>query len=406
MIHFHLLNGMPGILFRYLFLAIVSLSTGLLMLSCSGDNDDSPALSATTDTTDKWTQIVGDGFGSANLNTVPEFEAFNGFLYVALAPKNSGSPKIFRSTTGDVGSWTEVTPVLSGDTSIHSFGTTSLGGGFLWCGTGAPNGGMIFRTQDGVDWMEIVYRGFGNPLLKNVTPHMVVFQGSGDGEPYLYSAMNSHGAGTASQVWRIPYADSNPGNWVKVHDFTGSSPVIDQISYFYVWNNRLYFGTNAGAQLWETTDGITFTQNTGVANGFGDRTNAVISSLEVFNGYLYATTNNPKKGGQVWRTNNGSNWQQITADAFGKGPQVLEMRSIRTSFGKLWATGYTETSLSNGTPIWRSDDGVNWIQSNTDGFGDKNNNGQNAVVIGFGNYEFFGGPNYLDGGQIWRAKIQ
>lgn len=369
-----------------------------LLVSCGGSSSSSAV--------DTWIQITGDGFGSAALNTVPEFEEFEGYLYAALAPKDSGLAKIYRSSTGDVGSWAEVTPALSGDRSIQSFGKTSLGGGYFWCGTGGANGGMIFRTQDGRNWIEIAKRGFGNPLLKNVTPHMVVFQGSGDSEPYLYSAMNSHGGGTAAQVWRIPYADSNPDDWVLVHDFTGSTPVIDQVTYFFSWKNKLYFGTNAGAQLWETTDGTTFTKNGGVGNGFGDFTNAVIASLEEFNGYLYATTNNLTKGGQIWRTSDGQQWQQVTANAFGKGPAVLELRSIKAAFGRLWVTGYTEITMSNGTPVWRSDDGMNWVQSNTDGFGDRNNNGQNAVVIGFGDYEYFGGPNYVDGGQIWRAKMR
>ncbi|MBI3073605.1 MAG: hypothetical protein HYY84_15950 [Deltaproteobacteria bacterium] len=377
-----------------------------LTTSCSRAPDPGAASDAGT-TTDSWAQVVGNGFVSAALNTVPEMEVYNGYLYVAVAPTDAGLAKLYRSSSGDVGSWIEVTPPLAGDKSIHSFGKTSLDGGYLWCGTGGASGGMIFRTQDGANWTAIANRGFGNALLKNAAPHMVLFQGTGDASPYLYAAMNSHGGGTAAQVWRIPFADSNPNNWVKVHDFSGSNPVIDQVTYFFLWSNTLYFGTNAGAQLWQSTDGTTFTKNTAVGNGFGESTNAVIASMEEFNGAFYATTNNPTKGGQIWRmSDGGTTWQKITGDAFGKGAAVFELRSIRASFGKLWTTGYTDTALSGGTPIWRSDDGVTWVQSNVDGFGDTNNNGQNAVVIGFGDYEYFGGPNYVAGGQVWRTKMQ
>ena len=356
--------------------------------------------------TDPWVRVVGDGFGTPSLNTAPEFEVYNGYLYLAIAPKDQGLAKLYRSQTGDPGSWTELTLPLDGDKSIHAFGKTSLGGGYLWCGSGGASGGMIFRTQNGISWIPIAHRGFGNPQLKAATPHMVVFKDPADGKSYLYAAMNSHGAGNAAIVKRIPFDDSDPDHWTTVHDFTGSQPTVDLVSYFTVWKNTLYFGTNAGAQLWQSSDGVTFTQNTSVGSGFGDSSNMVIASLEVFGDYLYATTTNAKKGGQIWRSNDGSTWEPITADAFGKGPAVSELRSIRAAFGKLWVTGYTETTLSAGTPIWRSDDGKTWVQSNVDGFGDPNNNGQNAVVIGFGDYEYFAGPNYVDGAQLWRARMQ
>ncbi len=382
---------------------------GCMLASCSQSGTTSvPDSSTTASTQDLWTQISGDGLGVPTQQTVPEMEVFNGYLYASTSPQQQGLAKLYRSSTGDPGTWTDVTPPLSGDVSIHSFGTTTLGGGYLWCGTGGANGAMIFRTQNGVDWIPIATRGFGTPALRGAAPHMVLFQGSNDTVPYLYAGMGSHGSGTSAQVWRIPYTESDPSKWTKLVDFAAPTmnSKIDLVSYFYVWNSTLYFSTNAGAEIWQSTDGTTFSQNTSAGDGFGDKTNLVISSLEVFNNYLYATTNNPTKGGQIWRSNNGTTWEQITADAFGKGPAVLEMRSIRTSFGKLWATGYTETTLSKGTPVWRSNDGVTWVQSNTDGFGDIKNNGENAITIGFGDYQYFGGPNYTTGGQIWRTKVK
>jgi len=295
---------------------------------------------------------------------------------------------------------------LNGDRSIHSFGITDLGGGYLWCGTGSPaNGSTIFRTQDGVTWTEITLRGFGNPLLTGAAPHMVVFQGPADAEPYLYAGMGSHGGGTPGQVWRTPYTNTDPNNWVRLVDCDTIDASMQTITYFYAWNNKIYFGTDGTGQLWESTDGTNFTQNTGVGNGFSVPTNKVLSSFEEFNGQLYATTNNQILGGQIWRTADGASWSLVTNNAFSKADSVTEMRSLRASFGKLWVTGYTDTSKCMGTPIWQSDDGTTWVQSNVDGFGDINNNGQNAITIGFGDYQYFGGPNYIDGGQVWRANM-
>lgn len=374
----------------------------------SADGESMPSM-------DTWIQVVGDGFGSPSQDTVPEFEEFDGYLYAATSPTGAGLAKLYRSATGDPEDWTEVTPALEGDHSIHAFAKTTKDGGYLWCGTGGGSAGaMVFRTQDGTNWTPIVERGFGNtPPLTGTSPHFVVYQGPGEPDPHLYVGMGTHGGGIPGQVWRTPYANSNPkSDWTKLVDFSNadgdsySNDDVDTISYFYVWKDRLYFSTNGGAQLWQSDDGTTFAQNEGVGNGFGVPSNFVIASLEVFNDALYATTTNSTLGGQLWRTSDGKTWQMITGDAFGKGNQVTELRSVRASFGKLWLTGYTDTKISAGTPVWRSDDGENWVQSNEDGFGDLNNNGQNAVTIGFGDYQYWGGPNYVSGGQIWRAKIR
>ncbi len=359
---------------------------------------------------DVWYQVVSDGFGIPAQNTVPEMEFFEGYLYTSTAPIGPGLAKLYRSSSGDIGTWTNVTPPLSGDKSIHSFGITDLDSGYIWCGTGNPTtGAMIYRSRNGTSWIPIAVRGFGDQGLSTAAPHMVVFQGSSDTIPYLYAGVGSHGGGIPGQVWRIPFSDSIPSDWVRLIDFdtvtTSVNDTVDLISYFCLWKNKIYFGTNAKGQLWESSDGVNFTRNMGVGYGFDSlSTNIVISSIEVFNDTMYATTTN-MQGGQLWRSGDGVNWQMITDDAFGKGNAVNELRSLRTSFGKIWLTGYTDINYSNGTPVWRSDNGSQFIQSNIDGFGDINNNGQNAITIGFGNYQYFGGPNYQSGGQVWRADM-
>lgn len=356
----------------------------------------------------EWIQVIADGFGDSSQDTVPEMEVFEGYLYASTSPTDKGNAKLWRSDSGDPDSWESVThfdPALSGDKSIHSFGVTSLNEGYIWLGTGNKvKGAMIYQSQDGINWTGISERGFGNPALTGVSPHMVVFQGTDDDAPYLYAGMGSHGEGTPGQVWRIPYESADPDDWELLVDFADVNEKVQTITYFYAWDDTLYFGTDAGGQLWESTDGVTFTENEYVGTGFGDKTNYVLSSFVVFDEYFYVTTTN-KYGGQLWRSNDGQEWEQITDNAFGKGKAVNELRSLRVSFGQLWLTGYTQTSLSDGTPVWRSEDGVNFIQANIDGFGDSTNNGKNAVTIGFEGYQYFGGPNYEKGGQIWRMKL-
>jgi len=366
-----------------------------------GDTDD--ADTDPPDEDDVWTQIVGDGFGAPIQDTVPEMEVFKGQLYIATSPTGMGIANLYRSATGDADSWTQITdfsPPLQGDKSIHSFGVTDLGGGYIWAGTGnGVFGGMVYRSADGLSWTAVFDQGFGNSDLTGTAPHMVVFQG------HLYAGMGSHGEGTPGEVWRIPYDSTDPSDAELLMDFNVIDQGVQTITYFYVWKNTLYVGTDAGGQLWESTDGVNFTQNAGVGIGFDDPTNYVLSSLVDYDDHLYATTTN-RFGGQLWRTSDGATWEQLTADAFGKGEAVNELRSLRVSFDTLWLTAYTNTDVSLGTPIWKSVDGVNFEQSNEDGFGNVDNSGQNAVTIGFGDHQYFGGPNYVDGGQVWRSQQQ
>ncbi|TNE53470.1 MAG: T9SS type A sorting domain-containing protein [Bacteroidetes bacterium] len=357
---------------------------------------------------DNWQFVSTNGFDQSTQNTVPEMEVFQGMLFASTSPSSGGFAKLWHTENGESGTWSDnaqFNPPLNMDKSIHSFGSTTLGGGYIWLGTGSGKGAAIYRSQDGVNWIQISKRGFGNPELTGAAPHMMVFQGSTDSIPYLYAGAGSHGAGASGQVWRTPYNNTDSSKWSLVVDFATIDAGTKTITYFEVWQDKIYFGTDNGGQLWESTDGTFFSQNQGVGNGFDSPGNKVISSIEVYQNELYVSTNNPGQGGQIWKSGDGLNWNFVTKDAFGKGKEAFELRSLRESFGKLWVTAYTDTAISTGTPIWRTGDGVQWEQSNEDGFGNPNNSGENPVTIGFGDYQYFGGPNYKDGGQIWRAKI-
>ena len=107
----------------------------------------------------------------------------------------------------------------------------------------------------------------------------------------------------------------------------------------------------------------------------------------------------------MYRTGDGINWDTITVNAFGKNSTTEELHDMDTAFGYIWVTAYTDVATSNGVPIWRSSDGVNFIQSNIDGFGNPLINGKNPNMGSFSNNMYFGGPNYTDGSQIWRTDM-
>jgi hypothetical protein len=375
---------------RLFFLAVAA-----VMISCGGGG------------TNEWDRVVGDGFGSKENSQITEFQEFGGYLYAGTGRSSaSGGAEVWRSPSGDAGSWkkvTDFTPALPGGT-ITSFAASDLGGGVIWLGSSGTAGASIYRSTDGVKWDRINNPGFG--VVENITaaPHMVVFKGPGDSTNHLYAGAGSHGGSTKAAVYRAAWDNTSPAGWTRLVDFNTADPAVTTITYFYVWNGRVYFGTTGG-QVWESGDGVNFTRNQGVGNGFGTSTLA-IASMADFNGHLYAATTNKVTGGQLWRTSDGSKWSAVTADAFGRGPKVEELHNIRVSFDRIWVTAYTSVDQALPSPVWYSEDGENFVQGNTDGFGDPDNFGPNPVTVGFGDHQYHGGPNSVTGGQIWRLRMR
>lgn len=363
--------------------------------------------------TDNWIKVSGSWETPENYAT-HEFSEFKDYLYASFAKVsgNLGSAEIWRSQSGSSNTWEKV--IFDADVktikSIPSMNTTTLGDGYMWiaCSDQAGGGCVIYRSSDGTNWVKINNNGFGDTNSFSPSPNMVLYQGQGDAVPYLYAGSGSHSTsnnGPSAEIWRIPYTDTNPSKWEKVLDFKDIDPSVTQITYFYIWNNKIYFGVNAGARLFESSNGKTFSENLYLSNAIKGKKNGVIACIIDFDNKLYISTNNTITGGQLYSSVDGISWMSVTENAFGKGNAVIELHNLDTTFGYLWVTGYTDIAKLQGCPIWKSNDGKNFNQSNTDGFGDKNNNGENPVTIGFENHQYFGCPNYANGAQIWRSNM-
>jgi Secretion system C-terminal sorting domain len=369
--------------------------------------------------TDIWDSVITDGFSSPIVNgnalnyNVLGFLEFKGMLYATSGRKGNGSAVMYK--TADGVNWTQVNYTSSINIKgIPSFG--KMGSTYMWIGTGnGTDGTEVYRTSGGNTWTAISTPGFGNGSSAPVpTPNMLVFQGTNDSIPYLYAAGNSHGGSFESIIYRTPYNNSNPNMWNTVIDFN-QDPAhhVTQVTYFYVWNNTLYFATNDNSntpiKLYESSDGVSFTENTGFSSVISP-TDALIACIsEDYNGVLYAGTNNRVSGGQLYRTTNGIMWEKVTDAIQGhRGAIDNELHDIEAANGYLWLTFYTDTTLSNsGMRVFRSTTGSDinsFIQSNTDGFGNDNIDGENPAIYGFKDYVYFGGPNYSTGGVIYRTQ--
>lgn len=211
----------------------------------------------------------------------------------------------------------------------------------------------------------------------------------------------------------VPSASAETLNWQKVVG-SGTAPssgfgTINNLAIMSMasFGNQLYAGTSAdtgGGQIWRY-DGNSWQEVVGDAvgggNGFSDPNNADISAMAVFGNYLYAATTNSSTGAEVWRTSNGTDWSQVNTNGFSGTTDNASVFALGSFNGNLYAGTYNETT---GTEIWSSANGTNWIQANIDGFDGTNANDETLALTVFGNYLYAGTYNDDTGTEIWRTS--
>jgi hypothetical protein len=176
------------------------------------------------------------------------------------------------------------------------------------------------------------------------------------------------------------------------------------------YGGQLYAGTynysGNGAQLWRY-DGSSW--SVVMENGFEDASNAGIDHLYAYNGNFYAGTwnedsnaPNGTNGGQIWRSNDGTTWTRISLPELdASNGEIFRFAQFN---GQIYATTWTYTG-DHGGEIWRSASGGSgtWVQSVANGFnGDVNNIGATALEV-YNNQLYAGTYNYTTGGEVWRS---
>jgi len=346
--------------------------------------------------TDTWTKVVGnntmplgDGFGDggiANTNNkgVEALESYNGYVFAAVGQNHTGSGNPASVWyTSDLLNWTNLQIGLSASTSDIYYMDSDTNGIFF--GTGNTNSADIWKSADGLTWS--LFNGTNSGF--NRTHNTAVLVGL-QGASLYAGTVNMF---TGAQVWERP-ADGS-ANWTKVLDFGTGSGITTGVQtnmettylysppgapgvMFFAAEKLVGGGIVPGfASLYQSSDGgATWQKNAAVGCGFGDTNNEDFAALVEFNDYLYVTTGNPAEGGQLWRTpvTNATNWssttpwEQVVSGGFGNTNNI-ELHRIIVACGNLWVSFSGKMTAQ----VWRSADGVNWVQSNVNGFAATNN---------------------------------
>lgn len=266
-----------------------------------------------------------------------------------------------------VGTWKQVvfngltdkknTYLIAGDKfgDYHYFSTAT---------SGSPlQPAEIWRTQDGLVWERVGEPGMGKPdnwslIFYNWQNHLYV-AAQGDGNASLWKSDDG-------ETFRRLEGDWPEENvTLKLHAIqdklilTVDGPVVN--------NNGL------GIQIWSSIDGEHFEKvYDPKLDNPADYTDSSFNELrlETLKGYTYLGIFNRNKGGEIWRTRDGSTWE-TAANAGIDDPHNLDLYPIYSDQDYLYVLGINvmDASESNSLDLFRTADGEQWQKVVDNGFG-------------------------------------
>lgn len=338
-----------------------------------------------------WSQANTDGFGvSSNWGEI-DLTVFQNNIYVGVG--NDSGAQMYRSSDGTI--WNSITTNGFGNTNNVYFGDMEFGS-YLYVSTikssASGEGAEIWRSSSGDSgsFTQVNTDGFGDSQNRGIEA-MVIF---GD---YLYAG-TCYNSTTGAEVWR----SSDGSTWTQVNSDGFGSAANYCIRSLKVYSSQIYAGlgnSTIGAQLYRSSDGTTWSQV--VSDGLGDTNNSDFSLLEEFNSNLYAGTINGSTGTELWRssTGNSSSFSQVNTDGFGNSNNIWSSYQGAIINGTFWIGTRNDT---NGGQLWSSTNGTTWTQESTSGFGDSNNYAIYAVT--FKSRIYIGFSNATTGTEIWRSE--
>ena len=353
-----------------------------------------------------WAQVNPSGFGDKANGMISTLAPFGGQFYAGTS--NNNGAQIWRRAGS---AWSSV--MTGGFGSARNGGIDHLlaFGGRLYASTyNEMDGAEVWRSPSGNagTWERVVSAGFDRPTTAEIM-RLTVYGNA------LYASTWSSAPAYGVDVWRS--TTGNAGDWSRVvtNGFDGDTKNETVIS-FEAFGGYLYAGTSngtTGGEVWRSSTGNVGSWTQVNADGFGDLNNPVVSALAAFDGYLVAATHHnapsvthPASGTQVWRcqTCDGSDWARVVDNGFDH-QGARRMPALEALDGNLFlAIGSSFTGLE----IWRTANGTAWEQIGFGGFGDAGNQTtyfDNAMTV-FGNGLNVGTANYATGGQIWVYKPQ
>lgn len=337
---------------------------------------------------------ISGRWGAATGETTSPFELAvdqSGAIWIADATNH----RIDRYMNGVPG-WQQRNVNGFGDRNNRAVWSLGVFGGRLYASTvNQASGAELYRLSPNGAWERVATGGFGQAANIGID-RLTEFNGQ------LYASTWTDGS-IGAQIWRSPSGNAN--SWSLVAQGGLGSTNNAEFMSLTPFNGYLYAGTwvgdsnDHGAEIWRSNTGNSGSWTRVASNGFSnDNSNYAILSMKVFNGSLYAATGNDMSGGELWRSSDGLNWTQVNSDGFGSADNTRVV-SLETFASNLYVGTWNSAT---GGEIWRTSNGTTWERVMQGGFGNSANTDIGALIV-FRHELFVMVGNRATGPEVWRS---
>lgn len=359
------------------------------------------ALLASPAVADTWVSSATGGFGNVS-NIGIRALRFGPFGFLAGTERAATAAQILRSPTGAPGSWTPIATLNPGLTNVNMVVgamTDTTGAAFVGIDSGL-GGALVYRATDGSNFYAL--NGPGTPFLGAGNGAVSLLDIQGDS---LYAGF-SNPAG--AQLWRMRLNDTF--SWERPLDFAQLNNRVRRIhdavrflDTYVIATDDTQAGSSMGGRLFASRTGDSNSWQQVSIAGFGSSNNVAITALAVFQNELYAGTENPANGAEIWKSLDGVNWQPVMQGGFGQ-LQNQAITDLGVFRGALWAAVRAMNPAS--AQIYRSWDGKTFVYSVAQsGFGVPNNREGHPVLAHSGDTLLWGGENVANGAEVWQLGL-
>jgi len=243
-----------------------------------------------------WEWVVKGGFGDTDNGEINRLTVFKDMLYATTWSWNTSAHggEIWRSGSGDKGSWNRVVSDGFGDSSNEGIVSLLVFKDLLYASTAnRTTGGEVWRSSNGTKWDKVSPSGLGDGSNQRIV--LAVYMDS------LYGGThNRTGAQTGGELWRCDKCDGT--DWVELTEQKGfGDPHNWGFAPVGVPGNTLYVFTDnrtTGLQIWMAADGENFVKVG--PDGFGDSRNYFPGGFAVHDGKLFVGTGNWGNAAEIW----------------------------------------------------------------------------------------------------------
>lgn len=346
-----------------------------------------------------WELINLEGFGNTNNFSAFSVAEFNGVLYVGTHNITQGC-EIWRFDGPTASDWTAVSGANGfGDSQNQIAYSMAVFNGLLYVGArNNSSAGLEIWSYDGADWTFVQDgAGLGDSDLK-IPASMVVFGGN------LILGTGNSWTNDKAKIFRF-----NGTSWAQMNTDSFGDTQNRQCRILAEYGGALYAGTynnQGGGQVWRY-DGPTSNDWTQVAvGGFGEGPdNLDVRSLCSFSGKLFAGTANTATGCQIWEYN-GVVWIRNDPGASLYFDAARVMITVGSTLFLGTGNALGDGGNDPGAQVWQYSDSTGWEQINQNGFDDPHNMAAQFLIHHEG-YLYAGVSNsWGRGATVWRTEVE